>query len=83
MPGERKPTHTKSPFMEELQRISMALPMTISEATGTDLLSWFADPLQQDNPDVSPDDLWEEVLNPFLKTTLGWNAELDLEGVVW
>ena len=82
MPGERKPTHTKSPFVEELRRISMALPMAISEATGTDLLSQFADPLQQDNPDVSPDDLWEEVLNPFLKTTLGWNAELDLEGVV-
>ena len=61
----------------------MALPMPISKATETDLLSQFADPLQQDNPDVSPDDLWKEVLNPFLKMTLGWNAELDLEAVVW
>jgi hypothetical protein len=38
--------------------------------------------LQHDNPDISVDDLWEEVLNPFLKTMLGWNAELDLDVVI-
>ena len=54
----------------------------IPEATETDLLSQFADPLQHNNPDISVDDLWEEVLNPFLKTTLGWNAELDSEVVI-
>jgi len=81
-PGEKEKTRTKSAFVQELQRISMALPTMIPEATGTDLLSQFADLLQHDNPDISVDDLWEEVLNPFLKTTLGWNAEIDLEVVI-
>jgi hypothetical protein len=80
-PGEKKKTRPKSALVQELRRISMALPTTIPEATGTDLLSQFASPLQHDNPDIPAEDLWEEVLNPFLKTTLGWNAELDVDVV--
>jgi len=76
--GTRRKTHTRSTFVEELRRISTALPATISEATETDLLARFADPLRHDNPNISADCLWEEVLNPFLKGTLGWNTDIDL-----
>ncbi|KDR66334.1 hypothetical protein GALMADRAFT_80973, partial [Galerina marginata CBS 339.88] len=80
--GNKETTPTRSAFVRELRRISMTLPMTIAEATRTDVLAQFADPAEHDNLDISADDLWEEVLNPFLKTTLGWDAELDLGAVI-
>lgn len=80
--GIKEKTRTESTFVQELRRISIALPATISEATETDLLSQFSDPLRHNDPEVSANDLWEEVLNPFLKATLGWSTEVDIEVVI-
>lgn len=60
----------------------MAIPTTISEETGTDVLAQFSDLMWHDNPAISADDVWEEVLNPFLNLELGWNVELNLDVVI-
>jgi hypothetical protein len=58
------------------------LPKEVPEATDHDLLSRFSDPAAHDDPLVQADDLWEDVLNPFLKATFGWGDERDLNEIV-
>jgi len=72
-------TLTKSPFAYKLRKISNTLPTSVPEATQSDLLACFSDPVVQDNLEISPEDLWEELLNPFLKEKLGWgNTNLEV-----
>jgi len=74
-------TPSESPFVHKLCKISNALPTSVPEATQSDLLAHFADPAVQDNPEISSEDLWEELLNPFLKDKLGW-GNTNLEAAV-
>lgn len=74
----------KTPLANNFQALVNALP---DKPTGTkeqhDLLSELAcDPASHDNPNVSNEELWEEVLNPLLKTILGWGTGLDVAAVV-
>jgi hypothetical protein len=74
--------HAGSGFLHQLEQISNTLPSTIPEATPTDLLAQFSNPAAYDNPDISSDDLWEEVLNSFLKGALGWGNDIDMATVI-
>jgi hypothetical protein len=49
------------------QLVSKTLPNTIPVATPNDKLARFANATACDDPGLASDDLWEEVLNPFLK----------------
>ena len=40
-------------------------------------------PTEYDNPNLSPDELWEETLNGLLKSALGWGTEGDMDKVIW
>jgi len=42
----------------------------------------FRSPEQLDDPDINPEDLWEERLNGFMKEHLGWGAEDNVTDLV-
>ena len=70
---------SRSTFVRELRKISRDLLNTIPVAAPQDKLARFADAAAYDNPSIASDDLWEEVLNPFLKDVLGWGVTADLD----
>lgn len=75
----------KTPLANKFQGLVDGLPGNTNtpECEGEDLLSAFAcDPASHDNPHISDEDLWEEVLNPLLKGVLGWGTSLEVEAVV-
>lgn len=69
----------KSMLVRELWKISKDLPNTVPLAAPNDKLARFANAAAYDNPSLASDDLWEEVLNPFLKDVLGWGVSADLD----
>lgn len=72
----------KTALANTIQALVDALPDN-EHREGHDFLSALAcDPASHDNPNISDEDLWEEVLNPLLKATLGWGTSLDVEAAV-
>uniref|UniRef100_A0A8H7XX72 Uncharacterized protein n=1 Tax=Psilocybe cubensis TaxID=181762 RepID=A0A8H7XX72_PSICU len=74
----------KSNLANALQTLVDGLPPPSTDiALADNILSAFhTDPSNYNNPLVSDEDLWEEVLNPLLKDILGWGTELDVEAIV-
>ena len=80
---EAHPIPATDDFLEKLFNIVRLLPDTIPEATEYDKLAVFGgNPRDFDNPDLSADDLWEEVLNKVLKSALGWGEEVNMDDVI-
>ncbi len=68
--------------MRKLKLIADSIPLDIPEATTGDRLAQFSDPAALDRPEVASEDLWEEVLNPFLKGVLGWGADEEIDQAI-
>ena len=80
---EAHPIPATDDFLEKLFNIVRLLPDMIPEATEYDKLAVFGgNPQDFDNPDLSADDLWEEVLNKVLKLALGWGEEVNMDDVI-
>jgi hypothetical protein len=63
-------------LLGQLERAISCIPNTIPEATDGDPLASFPlDPASIAAPDLHGDELWEEVLNGFLKSVLGWGSD--------
>jgi hypothetical protein len=74
---------TESPLLQRLHFIHQNLAQDVLEATEDDVLARFSeDPASFDNPEVGSEELWEEVLNPVMKSILGWGDELDTASLV-
>lgn len=72
-----------SRFLNKLQRLIKNIPVDIPEAGDNDKLAIFGgNPKDFDNDGLDPDDLWEEVLNPLLKSSLGWGSEGNMEEII-
>lgn len=70
-------------FLHRFGRIVELLPSCMDEATSHDVLAKFPqDPLAMDIPNLHADELWEEIINPFLKGVLGWGREMDANKVL-
>ena len=48
----------------------------------TGLLFFSGNPVEYDNPSLSPDELWEESLNGLFKLALGWGTDKDMEEII-
>lgn len=79
---------TRQPFVvhdlaSKLQELISNLPPLTGMETGPDPLETFmVNPAMIDNPSVSSDSLWEEILNGMFKGALGWGTSLDVGNVV-
>jgi len=72
-----------SGFLDKLQHLIKHIPDSIPEAQDNDKLAIFSgNPKDFDNESLDPDGLWEEVLNPLLKSSLGWGTEGDMDEIV-
>jgi hypothetical protein len=72
-----------SNFLEKLFKLIENLPVGIPEASDYDRLAVFSgNPAHYDNPNLSPDELWEETLNGLFKSALGWGTEADMDEVI-
>ena len=70
-------------FLEKLLYLIKHVPDTVPEATEYDKLAVFAGhPGDFDIPNLSVDDLWEEVLNKVLKSALGWGDKENMENLI-
>ncbi|KAF9470215.1 hypothetical protein BDN70DRAFT_771956, partial [Pholiota conissans] len=70
-------------LIEKLYDLISALPDTIPEAMDHDLLAVFAgNPRRMDNPTLSTDELWEELLNGMMKSAFGWGDEGDMGKII-
>jgi len=78
-PRDQQKLHPNSAFTCKLQWIAKNLPNTTPVATPNDIFARFANPSVCDDPSLASDNLWEDVLNPFLKEVLGWGKSADLE----
>ena len=82
-----KPANTVKPasgdFLGKLYHLIENLPASIPEASDYDRLAVFSgNPVEHDNPSLSPDELWEESLNGLFKSALGWGTDGDMEEVI-
>ena len=70
-------------FLGKLHNLIENLPASIPEASDYDRLAVFAgNPAEYDNPNLSPDELWEETLNGLFKSALGWGIEGNMDEVI-
>jgi hypothetical protein len=70
-------------FLQRFGTIIEQLPSCVHEATSSDILSQFPQvPSTIDDPNLCADELWEEIINPFLKSVLGWGREMDVDKVL-
>jgi len=77
------PTPPITNFLEKLLDLIKHILDTVPEATKYVRLAIFAcHPEDFDIPDLSVDDLWEEVLNKALKLALGWGKEENMENII-
>ncbi|KAF9552115.1 hypothetical protein CPC08DRAFT_792038 [Agrocybe pediades] len=69
--------------LQRLQNLAQHLPETVPLGVETDCLAIFAHrPEEFDNPELDADELWEGLLNKFMKNALGWGAELEMKDMV-
>jgi hypothetical protein len=72
-----------SGFLDKLQHSIKNIPDTVPEAGDNDTLAIFSrNPKGFDHENLDPDSLWEEVLNPLLKSTLGWGTEGNMDEII-
>ncbi|KAG6848307.1 hypothetical protein H0H93_001364, partial [Arthromyces matolae] len=77
------PQNNVPAVISKLRSLTARLPATIPNATPSDDLAIFGcDPVTFDNPDLLPDEIWEDSLNKTLKSVLGWSREKDLTQVI-
>ena len=70
-------------FLRKLHNLIENLPVSIPEASDYDRLAVFAgNPAEYDNPNLSPDELWEGTLNGLFKSALGWGIEGNMDEVI-
>ena len=73
----------ESKLLNRIQMIAKNLPKSVPIASLQDRLAVFShDPHLLAGTTKNGDDLWEDVLNSFLKNALGWGGEEDMEGMV-
>ena len=74
---------TGDELITRLERIVRSLPESTPVASRQDQLAAFnIEPELLDNPNIEPNDLWELVINGFLKEHLGWGEEADMGKMV-
>jgi hypothetical protein len=70
---------TGSRFIKRFEEIVKCLPENIPISSGNDKLAAFnIEPALLNDPKIDSDDLWEVVINWFLKEHLGWGEEVDM-----
>jgi hypothetical protein len=66
-------------FIKRFEEVVESLPESIPIGSGNDKLAAFAiEPALLDDPKIDANDLWEVVINGFLKEHLGWGEEADM-----
>ena len=77
------PISRVSGFLNKLQHLIKNIPDSIPEAGDNDRLAAFGgNPKDFDDESLDPDGLWEEVLNPLLKSSLGWGTEGNMDEII-
>ena len=72
-----------SGFLNRLQHSIKNIPDTVPEAGDNDRLAIFCgNPKGFDDENLDLDGLWEEVLNPLLKSSLDWETEGNTNEIV-
>ena len=72
-----------SGFLDKLQHLIKHILDSVPEAQDNDKLAIFSgNPKDFNNESLDLDSLWEEVLNPLLKLSLGWGTEGDMYKIV-
>ncbi|KAG6913733.1 hypothetical protein DXG01_004676, partial [Tephrocybe rancida] len=70
-------------IISELHDLISKLPPTVPEAGPADTLAIFGkDPKSFDNLEMPSEDIWETMMNPTLKSVLGWGNNVDLATVI-
>lgn len=83
LPLESMPMLKVSSFLNKLQHLIENIPDNVPEAGDNDKLAIFGgNPKDFDDERLDPDGLWEEVLNPLLKSRLGWGMEGNMEDII-
>ena len=72
-----------SGFIKRFEEIVKGLPESVPLASGNDRLAAFnIEPAFLDDPNIGADDLWEVIINGFLKEHLGWGEEADMGEII-
>ncbi|KAF6750124.1 hypothetical protein DFP72DRAFT_851817 [Ephemerocybe angulata] len=71
-----------STMLSRLRLLVTHLPPTVPIATEADVLAQYAEPQRIDDPSISSEDIWEDILNNTLKHGLGWGGNVDVDGVL-
>ena len=70
---------SRNGFIQRFEEVVKSLPENIPIGSGNDKLAAFSiEPAILDDPNIDCDDLWEVVINGFLKEHLGWGEEVDM-----
>lgn len=82
-PSKSMPIPRVSGFLNKLRYLIKNIPDSIPEGGDDDKLAAFCgNPKDLDDRSLDPDGLWEEVLNPLLKSSLGWGKERDMKAII-
>ena len=81
--SESMPMLRISSVLNKLQHLIDNMPDSVPEAGDNDKLAIFGrNPKDFDDERLDPDGLWKEVLNPLLKSHLGWGTEENMDNIV-
>ncbi|KAG6825754.1 hypothetical protein H0H92_002534 [Tricholoma furcatifolium] len=77
------PCQKEAAIVTELRHLIARLPHSVPEGLPGEPLSIFGqDPRSFDNLHTPSEDLWETIINPTLKSVLGWGGELNLKSII-
>ncbi|KAG6906501.1 hypothetical protein DXG01_013604 [Tephrocybe rancida] len=77
------PWGKEAAIVSELRDLIAKLPPTVLEAGPADVLAIFGkDPKSFDDLEMPLEDIWETMMNPTLKSILGWGNNVDLATVI-
>ena len=70
---------TENEFIKRFEKIVKSLPESVPIGSRNDKLAAFnIEPALLDNPETDAGDLWEVVINGFLKEHLGWGEQVNM-----
>jgi hypothetical protein len=70
---------TENKFIKKFEEIVKSLPESVPIGSRNDKLAAFnIEPALLDDPETDANDLWEVVINGFLKEHLGWGKQVDM-----
>jgi hypothetical protein len=70
---------TGNEFIKRFEEIVKSLPENVPISSRNDKLAAFnVEPALIDDPETDVNDLWEVVINGFLKEHLGWGEQVDM-----